>query len=89
MASMTSALGPPHVVNIEDLRRLARRRLPRSVFDYLDGGAEDELTLRENPRAFSEVLFRPRNAVAFDKCDLSANVVGHDLGFPAILAPVG
>lgn len=89
MASVTSALGPPRVVNIEDLRRLARRRLPRSVFDYLDGGAEDESTLRENPRAFSEVLFRPRNAVAFDKCDLRATVVGHNLAFPAILAPVG
>jgi isopentenyl diphosphate isomerase/L-lactate dehydrogenase-like FMN-dependent dehydrogenase len=89
MASVTSALGPPRVVNIEDLRRLAQRRLPRSVFDYLDGGAEDESTLRENPRAFNDVLFRPRNAVAFAECDLRANAVGHDLGFPAILAPVG
>jgi L-lactate dehydrogenase (cytochrome) len=89
MASVTSALGPPRVVNIEDLRRLAQRRLPRSVFDYLDGGADDESTLRENPRAFNDVLFRPRNAVAFDKCDLRANVLGHELAFPAILAPVG
>jgi len=89
MASVTSALGPPRVVNIEDLRRLAQRRLPRSVFDYLDGGAEDESTLRENPRAFNDVLFRPRNAVAFAECDLRANAVGHDLAFPAILAPVG
>jgi len=85
----TNALGPPRVVNIEDLRRLAQRRLPRSVFDYLDGGADDESTLRENPRAFNDVLFRPRNAVAFGKCDLRANVLGHDLAFPAILAPVG
>jgi isopentenyl diphosphate isomerase/L-lactate dehydrogenase-like FMN-dependent dehydrogenase len=89
MASATSALSPPRVVNIEDLRRLAQRRLPRSVFDYLDGGAEDESTLRENPRAFNDVLFRPRNAVAFAECDLRANAVGHDLAFPAILAPVG
>jgi isopentenyl diphosphate isomerase/L-lactate dehydrogenase-like FMN-dependent dehydrogenase len=89
MASVTSALSPPRVVNIEDLRRLAQRRLPRSVFDYLDGGAEDESTLRENPRAFNDVLFRPRNAVAFAECDLRANAVGHDLAFPAILAPVG
>ena len=89
MPSATSALGPPRVVNIEDLRRLAQRRLPRSVFDYLDGGAEDESTLRENPRAFNDVLFRPRNAVAFKECDLRTNAVGHDLAFPAILAPVG
>jgi len=89
MVSATSALGPPRVINIEDLRRLAQRRLPRSVFDYLDGGAEDESTLRENPRAFNDILFRPRNAVALDNCDLRANVLGHDLAFPAILAPVG
>jgi isopentenyl diphosphate isomerase/L-lactate dehydrogenase-like FMN-dependent dehydrogenase len=89
MASVTSALGPPRVVNIEDLRRLAQRRLPRSIFDYLEGGADDESTLRENPRAFSDILFRPRNAVAFAECDLRATVVGHNLAFPAILAPVG
>jgi L-lactate dehydrogenase (cytochrome) len=85
----TYSLGPPRVVNIEDLRRLAQRRLPRSVFDYLDGGAEDESTLRENPRAFNDILFRPRNAVAFTECNLRASVVGDDLAFPAILAPVG
>ena len=51
-------------VNIEDLRQMARRRLPRMVFDYIDGGAEREWTLRENCRAFEDVLFRPRSAVA-------------------------
>jgi L-lactate dehydrogenase (cytochrome) len=76
-------------VNIEDLRRLAQRRLPRAVFDYLDGGADDETSLRENQRAFNDVLFRPRNAVAFDKCDLSVRVLGDDLSFAALLAPVG
>jgi len=84
-----SWLGPPRVVNIEDLRRMAHRRLPRPVFDYLDGGSEDEWTLRENPRAFNDILFRPRNAVAFRDCDFRVRVVGHDLAFPAILAPVG
>jgi len=84
-----TSLGPPRVVNIEDLRRLAQRRLPRSIFDYLDGGAEDEFTLRENSRAFNDVLFRPRNAVAFAECDLRVRVVGTDLALPVILAPVG
>ncbi len=42
-------------VNIEDIRRLARRRLPRAIFDYIDGGAEDEVTMRENRRAFEEI----------------------------------
>lgn len=84
-----SSLGPPNVVNIEDLRRMAQRRLPRTVFDYLDGGAEDEVTLRENPRAFNDILFRPRMAVAFGECDLRVRVAGLDLAFPAIFAPVG
>jgi len=82
-------LNSPRVVNIEDLRRMARRRLPRAVFDYMDGGAGDEVTLRENCRAFQEVVLRPRHAVAFEKCDLRTHVLGHDISFPAILAPVG
>ncbi len=77
------------VVNIEDLRSLAQRRLPKSVFDYLDGGAEGECTLAENCRAFRDVLFRPRSAVAIGDCDLKTRVLNHVLSFPAILAPVG
>ncbi len=68
---------------------MAQRRLPRSVFDYLDGGADAELTLAENCRAFSEVLFRPRGAVAVGDCDTKIRVLGHELSFPALLAPVG
>lgn len=83
------AVNSSQVVNIEDLRRMAQRRLPRSVFDYLDGGADGEVTLRENCRAFSDVLFRPRSAVAVADCDLRTRVLGHELSFPAMLAPVG
>ena len=82
-------LGPPHVVNIGDLRELARRRLPKAVFDYLDGGAEGEVTLRENCRAFEDVTFRPRNAVAIAHCDTRARVLDAELSFPVILAPIG
>ena len=77
------------VVNVEDLRTLARSRVPKSVFDYLDGGAEAEITLNENCRAFRDVLFRPRSAVAVGDCDLKTRVLGHELSFPAVLAPVG
>src|SRR6184192_3852075 len=80
---------PPRVLNIEDLRRAAKRRLPRVVFDYIDGGAEDEWTLRENCRAFEEVTFRPRCAVATPPCDLRVSVLGASLSMPLILAPVG
>jgi isopentenyl diphosphate isomerase/L-lactate dehydrogenase-like FMN-dependent dehydrogenase len=83
------AVASPRVINVEDLRPLARRRLPRAVFDYLDGGAEAEVTLRENRRAFEEITFRPRHAVAVPDCDLRTRVLGFDISFPALLAPVG
>jgi isopentenyl diphosphate isomerase/L-lactate dehydrogenase-like FMN-dependent dehydrogenase len=76
-------------VSIYDFRPLARRRLPRAVFDYLDGGAEGENTLRENCRAFEDITFRPRCAVAFSDCGLQTSVLGYELSFPAMLAPVG
>jgi isopentenyl diphosphate isomerase/L-lactate dehydrogenase-like FMN-dependent dehydrogenase len=84
-----SRINPSHVVNIADLRRIAKRRLPRAVFDYIDGGAEAEVTLRENCQAFERVLFRPRCAVATPACDLSTTVLGTKLALPLILAPVG
>ena len=89
MAPKASALASPRVINISDLRRLAQRRLPRAIFDYLDGGAEDELTLRENPRAFNDIIFRPRNAVALKECNLGVRVLGQDHSFPGFLAPIG
>ena len=89
MAPKVSALASPRVINISDLRRLAQRRLPRAIFDYLDGGAEDELTLRENPRAFNDIIFRPRNAVALKECNLGVRVLGQDHSFPGFLAPIG
>ncbi|HYE88947.1 MAG TPA: alpha-hydroxy acid oxidase [Vicinamibacterales bacterium] len=76
-------------VNIADLRLMAQRRLPRMVFDYIDGGAEREWTLRENTRAFEDVMFRPRSAVATPACDLQTTVLGLPIAMPLILAPVG
>jgi len=67
----------------------ARRRIPKSVFDYLDGGAEAEITLRENCRVFEDVTFRPRHAVAFPECDLRTRVLGFGLALPFLLAPIG
>lgn len=89
MAKSSRRVSSPRVVNIEDLRPLARRRLPRAVFDYLDGGADGEVTLAENCNAFKEVIFRPRQAVTVPSCDLRTRVLGFDLSFPAMLAPVG
>ena len=83
------ALAPPRVLTIADLRRLARRRLPRVAFDYLDGGADAEWTLAENCRAFDDVIFRPRSAVATPACDLRTTVLGVPLDLPILLAPIG
>src|SRR5207253_11052261 len=77
------------IVNIQDLRAAARRRLPRSVFDYIDGGAEGEVTLRENVRAFEDVTFRPRSAVKIPAPDLRTTVLGTPLALPLIFAPDG
>lgn len=83
------AVASPRVINIEDLRPLAERRLPRAVFDYLDGGADGEVTLADNCNAFKEITFKPRQAVTVPSCDLRTRVLGFDLSFPAMLAPVG
>ncbi|HEX4635856.1 MAG TPA: alpha-hydroxy acid oxidase, partial [Rhizomicrobium sp.] len=82
-------LASPRVVNIKDLRRLARARLPDAVFDYLDGAADDEVTLRDSERAFREVIFKPRFAVATPACDLGVTVLGHRLDVPFMLGPIG
>jgi L-lactate dehydrogenase (cytochrome) len=76
-------------INIEDLRVAARRRLPRSVFDYIDGGADAEITLRENCRAYEDITFRPRCAVETPAPDLGTTVLGTPLALPLIFAPVG
>lgn len=76
-------------VSIEDLRRLARRRLPRVAFDYIDGGADGEVTLAENCGAFDRVTFRPRMAVPSGPCNLRTTVLGTQMELPFLLAPVG
>jgi isopentenyl diphosphate isomerase/L-lactate dehydrogenase-like FMN-dependent dehydrogenase len=82
-------LAAPRVVSISDLRSIAKRRLPRAIFDYIDGGADAEVTLGENCRVFNDVTFRPRQAVAVPSCDLSTTVLGMPVEMPILLAPVG
>ena len=89
MTRAQRAVASPRVVCIEDFRSIARERIPKSVFDYLDGGAEGEVTLRENCRVFNDVTFRPRHAVAVAQCSLCTRVLGFDLALPFLLAPVG
>jgi len=86
---MARSVAPPHVLNISDLRRLAKRRLPRVIFDYIDGGADAEVTLRDNVKAYEELTFRPRGAVAIPSVDMKTTILGAQLELPFILAPVG
>jgi (S)-mandelate dehydrogenase len=76
-------------VNIEDLRGMARKRVPRFVFDFLDGGAEDEITLEANRRSFERLRFRPRALVGVSRRSVGAPILGIPSALPAIAAPVG
>jgi isopentenyl diphosphate isomerase/L-lactate dehydrogenase-like FMN-dependent dehydrogenase len=87
--SRAASVASPRVVNIRDLRRVAKRRLPRAVFDYIDGGADREITLRDNCAAFDEVIFRPCCAVPVAGCDAGTTVLGTRMSMPLLLAPVG
>jgi L-lactate dehydrogenase (cytochrome) len=75
--------------NVDDLRRIARRRLPRGVFDYIDGAAEDELTMARNSAAFRNLEFRPRVLRNVAEIDTSTTLLGRPLAFPLVLAPTG
>ena len=86
---MVGNVSAPNVVNVGDLRSLAKNRLPQMVFDYIDSGADREQTLSQNCSAFNEIYFRPRCAVATPSCDLSIKVIDQDFQLPFLLAPVG
>ena len=65
----------PRAINIEDLRHIARKRLPKVVYEFLDGAAEDEMTLAANRSAFDAYTFRPRHAVSMPQVDLRTTVL--------------
>ncbi len=75
--------------SIEDLRRMAERRLPRAMFDFIDGGAEDELTLRANREAFEHLRLRPRVLVDVSHLDTSAELLGAQAPLPLAVSPTG
>jgi len=75
--------------NVDDLRDLARQRLPAGVFDYIDGAAEDELALARNVEAFRATTFRPRVLRGLGTLDPSTTLLGRPLAFPLVLAPTG
>jgi L-lactate dehydrogenase (cytochrome) len=76
-------------LNIDELRLRARRSVPRAVFDFIDGAAEDEVTLRRNRAAFALHALVPRVGVDVSTVDLSTTVLGQPLAAPLVLAPTG
>lgn len=76
-------------INIEDLRQLARKRLPRAIFDFFDGGAEDETTLRGNRAAFERVRLLPKVLVNVSAIDMKADFWGRPSALPLAIAPTG
>jgi L-lactate dehydrogenase (cytochrome) len=76
-------------VTVDDFRRIARRRLPRGVFDYIDGGAEDERTLSHNSASFANLEFRPNVLRDVSEIDTSTTLRGKHIPVPLVLAPTG
>lgn len=83
------AAGRRPAVSIEDLRTEARRRLPRMIFDHVDGAAGSETTLRMNRTDFDRVMLRPRIFVPVDEVNTTTKVCGQQLSLPVLLAPTG
>jgi isopentenyl diphosphate isomerase/L-lactate dehydrogenase-like FMN-dependent dehydrogenase len=77
------------IISVAEAHDRARRRLPRTVYSFILGGTEEEQTVRENRRAYTEVTFQPRAAVAFERRELTTNILGCELSMPLVLAPAG
>jgi L-lactate dehydrogenase (cytochrome)/(S)-mandelate dehydrogenase len=75
------------LLSVEDFRNAARRRLPHMVWAYVDGGAEDLLTLNANRDAFARWRFRPKTLAGHERFDLRTGVCGTELSMPVFLAP--
>ncbi len=75
--------------SIDDLRRMAQRRLPRAVFDFFDGGAEDEVTLAANRAAFARVRLAPKVLIDVSSVDTKTEILGRGAGLPIAIAPTG
>ena len=77
------------IASIEDLRQRARRRLPQAVFDFIDGGAHDERSLRANREDFDRLCLLPRVLTDVSKRDPSTTLLGEPIALPLVVAPTG
>ena len=79
----------PVVTNIEDLRRLARRKVPKALFDYVDTGSYDEISYRANSAELKAVRFRQRVLIDTSEHKLSTTMLGEPVAMPVAIAPTG
>ena len=79
----------PVITEIEDLRRIYRRRVPKMFYDYAESGSWSEQTFRENTSDFEKLYFRQRVAVDMDNRSTQTKMIGQDVAMPVALAPVG
>ncbi|CAL5355656.1 hypothetical protein CsSME_00007980 [Camellia sinensis var. sinensis] len=76
-------------VNVNEFQELARRAVPKMYFDFYNGGAEDQHTLRENMEAFRRITFQPRVLVDVSRIDMSTTILGYPTSAPIMIAPTG
>jgi L-lactate dehydrogenase (cytochrome) len=79
----------PPILSIDDLRTLAKRRIPRAIFDYADGGAYEELTLRRNSADLDAMTFRQRVMVDVSHISLATKLLGSPVSMPLAIGPTG
>ena len=79
----------PIITNIEDLRRIARRKIPRVIYDYVASGAYDELTLNANRNDLDAIRLRQRVLIDVSKVSLASSMLGEDVSMPVAIAPTG
>ena len=79
----------PVITNVEDLRRVARRRIPRAMFDYVDRGSYDELTLRANRADLDSIALRQRVLIDVSSVSLKTSLLGEPVAMPVAIAPAG
>ena len=79
----------PVITNIEDLRRMAQKRVARAVFEYVDRGSYDERTLASNRDDLAALTFRQRVAINVDHRSTRSTMIGQDVAMPVAIAPVG
>lgn len=75
------------ITNVSDYEELAKQKLPKMVYDFYAGGAEDQWTLKENKEAFSKILFRPRVLIDVSHIDMSTSILGYKISMPIMVAP--